>query len=262
MPNPVRVASSCWVSPRRLRAATMSSGASRPLCRQTAACSATTASAGRAANPQVPHVATRTTAVAMCSAPERSRYGTWVRLRDHVTAGAPHAWQCVSAWSFMGLGARMETDEDQRADRRAREREDPLDVDSWGSKSSRNNQDEHRAGRIAVPRLLACFDARRNPARMPPPIPQQLSDAPANKLHRLWPGEVRRAAVARVLGIRGMPPRAHGRIGDPPLRRGTVRKEVIGTNPWIVARHVEAECRSAGGNGMCSKRKRRTKSII
>jgi hypothetical protein len=25
---------------------------------------------------------------------------------------------------------------------------------------------------------------------------------------------------------------------------------------------VEAECRSAGGNGMCSTRKRRTKSII
>jgi hypothetical protein len=25
---------------------------------------------------------------------------------------------------------------------------------------------------------------------------------------------------------------------------------------------VEAECRSADGNGMCSKRKRRTKSII
>ena len=198
----------------------------------------------------------------MRSAPARSKYGTSMRLRDHFIPEAPHAWQYVSAWSFMGLGARMETDEDQRTARCAREREDPLDVDSWGSKSSRNNQDEHRAGRIAVPRLLACFDARRNPAWMPPPIPQQLSDAPTNKLHRLWPGEVRRAAVARVLGIRGMPPRAHGRIGDPPLRRGTVRKEVIGTNPWIVARHVEAECRSAGGNGMCSKKKRRTKSII
>jgi hypothetical protein len=36
----------------------------------------------------------------------------------------------------------------------------------------------------------------------------------------------------------------------------------LGTNPWIVARHVGAECRRADGNGTCSKRKSRTKGII